>query len=263
MSIRKSIAQPTCKLWQKLKWALGFGGIANFTFPKDQDISEDIRKKYNFSGDLLQLFVSNEGVIVHKWHHFIPLYDRYFKKYRGTEVRFLEIGVNKGGSLQMWRNYFGDQAIIFGIDFNPECASLNGQSAQVRIGSQIDSGFLESVILEMGGLDVVLDDGSHHMKHIRASLDQLFPHLSDGGIYMIEDLHTAYWRNFGGGFGHRQNFFNYLNELVNDMHHWYHTKKVRHPAISQNCTGLHIHDSIVVLEKSPVFEPAHSKIGSK
>jgi hypothetical protein len=94
------------------------------------------------------------------------LYDRYFSPFRGRKTRFLEIGVNKGGSLQLWRKYFGDDAIIFGININPDCEKLNGLAGQVRIGSQIDRPFLESVIKEMGGVDIVLDDGSHHMQHI-------------------------------------------------------------------------------------------------
>ena len=52
----------------------------------------------------------------------------------------------------------------------------------------------------MGGIDIVLDDGSHNMKDIIVSLESLFPMLNDGGVYMIEDLHTAYWRKFGGGY---------------------------------------------------------------
>ena len=105
----------------------------------------------------------NEGVKVHKWHHYLPLYDRYFGQYRGTPVKFLEIGVNNGGSLQMWRRYFGPDAVICGIDINPDCAQYDGQSGMVRIGSQDDPEFLASVIEEMGGIDAVLDDGSHRM----------------------------------------------------------------------------------------------------
>lgn len=234
--------------------------IAKFAFDKNQDVANDIQKKYHYNGDLLKLFVTNKDVVVHKWHHYIPLYERYFSPYRGKEVRFLEIGVSKGGSLQLWRKYFGEKAILFGIDIDPECAKLNGQCGQVRIGSQADKGFLDTVIKEMGGVDIVLDDGSHQMAHIRASLAHLFPHVSDGGIYMIEDLHTAYWENHGGGYGSKQNFFAYVMELVDDIHHWYHTNNLNHSVISQHCAGIHIHDSIVVIDKSPVYQPTHSKI---
>jgi 23S rRNA U2552 (ribose-2'-O)-methylase RlmE/FtsJ len=176
-------------------------------------------------------------------------------------VKFLEIGVDRGGSLQMWRNYFGPQAIIFGIDINPECQKYDGLAGNVRIGSQIDQSFLKKVIDEMGGVDVILDDGSHSMKHVPLTLSYLFPCLSDTGIYMIEDLHTAYWKRFDGGYYSRANFFNTLRELVDDMHHWYHKRKLKFPAIAGDCSAIHIHDSIVVLEKNKVFRPVHSDNG--
>lgn len=223
-------------------------------------VRKDIENKYKHKSDLLDIYTNNKGFMVHKWHHYIPIYDHYFSHFRGKKVKFLEIGVGKGGSLQMWRKYFGDDAIIYGIDINPECKKFNTEKQQVRIGSQIDETFLNSVIEEMGGVDVILDDGSHQMKHIPQTLELIFPKLSFNGIYMIEDLHTCYWKHYGGGFNSDDNFLNYTMDLVNDIHHWYHKEKVKHSIVSQYCSGIHIHDSIVVLEKSKNFEPTHSKI---
>jgi hypothetical protein len=235
-------------------------GIGEYQFPKNFDIREDIVKKYNFSGELLNMFVENKGNVVHKWHHLIPLYDKYFSDYRNRQIRFLEIGVSKGGSLQMWRKYFGEDAIIFGIDIDPECEKYNGLSGQVRIGSQTDEKFLSSVVAEMGGIDIVLDDGSHKMDHIVASLRILFPKLNNQGVYLIEDLHTAYWPRFGGGFHKKSNFFNKIRDLIDDMHHWYHEVGPKEKLISDSCSGIHIHDSVVVLEKNKVYRPAHSQV---
>jgi len=237
--------------------------ISRFTSPCNDgsDVRRDVQEKYGHDSELLEIFTNNEGVVVHKWHHYIPLYDRYFSAFRGRQVRFLEIGVGEGGSLQMWRKYFGDDAIIFGIDIKPTCQKLNGLAGQVRIGSQADRGFLESVIQEMGGVDIVLDDGSHRTEHISTTLQSLFPHVRHGGLYMIEDLHTAYWTAWGGGYRAKGNFFGFVMDLVDDMHHWYHANALKHAAISNECSGIHIHDSLVVLEKNRVFEPAHSRIG--
>jgi len=242
------------------------GRIRHFRFDShaDSDVKRDIQEKYGHNSDLLEFFASNRGVVVHKWHHYIPLYDRYFSPFRSRPVRFLEIGVSNGGSLQMWRKYFGDEAIIFGIDIDPRCERLNGLAGQVRIGSQVDKEFLESVVKEMGGVDIVLDDGSHHMKHVSATTEYLFPHLSYGGIYLIEDLHTAYWEPFGGGHRSKDNFFfGFVMDLIDDMHHWYHKNNVKQPAISKDCSGIHVHDSIVVLEKNKVFAPVHSRVGDE
>lgn len=233
--------------------------IERYAFDPSLDVKKDIQDKYHHRGDLLDLFVGNEDFIVHKWHHYIPLYERYFSPFRGRKIRFLEIGVSKGGSLQMWRRYFGEEAIIFGIDIDSECSKFNGLAGQVRIGSQADAKFLQDVIEEMGGIDLVLDDGSHHMKHVRTSLTVLFPHLSEGGVYMIEDLHTSYWMEFGGGYRSKENFFRFLMDLVDDLHHWYHKNGMQQADISQSCSGIHIHDSLVVLEKGKVYPPVHSQ----
>lgn len=239
------------------------GDISRFKFSSNRpaDISSDIQEKYQHRSDLLDIFAANQGCVVHKWHHYIPLYDRYFAPFRKRKIRFLEIGVSDGGSLQMWREYFGNDAVIYGIDIDPKCQQYNGLAGQVRIGSQTDKRFLESVISEMGGIDIVLDDGSHHMEHIPVSLKVLFPLLSNGGIYLIEDLHAAYWQSFGGGYNTSSNFFGFVMQLVNDMHHWYHPHGTEQESISQKCSGIHIHDSMVVIEKNEVYMPVHSRVG--
>jgi len=232
--------------------------MKKYRFDPEADVAEDIRGKYGYGGDLLDIYAGTSGETVHKWHHYIPIYDRYFDRFRGTGVRFLEIGVKGGGSLQMWRRYLGDEAQIFGIDIDDKCAALDGKAGQVRIGSQADPEFLNRVVDEMGGLDVVLDDGSHRMAHVRRSIETLFPRLSEGGVYMVEDLHTAYWTKFGGGYRSKTNFFRFLRELTDDMHRWYHPKKMRHPGIGELVSGIWVHDSIAVVEKQPVHRSCHS-----
>ena len=233
---------------------------SNFLF--DGDVREAIYEKYGYNGVLVDIFCNNKNYLVRKWQHYIPLYDLYFSPLRdsGKKIKFLEIGVADGGSLQMWREFFGEDAIIFGIDIDPKCEKLNGLAGQVRIGSQDDKEFLDSVIAEMGGVNIILDDGSHHMNHVSKTLKYLFPHLSNGGIYMIEDLHTAYWREYGGGYRAKKNFFSFVMDLVDDMHHWYHNKKLHAAEISKACPSIHIHDSIVVLEKNKTYRPAQSEI---
>ena len=227
------------------------------------DIPKDIRTKYHFEGDILDFFANNKGPAVHKWHQYIPIYDRYFSKYRNGPVRFLEIGVQNGGSLQMWRKYFGPDARIGGIDIDPKCIELDGQVGMVRIGSQEDPEFLRSVVEELGGVDIVLDDGSHLMPHMRASLRILFPLLSDGGLYMVEDVHCAYMRRYGGGTRSKANFLNHVREIIDDMHRWYHPIPPHVPELDRIVSGIHVHDSIVVFEKDSVHPPVHSIVGER
>ena len=227
----------------------------------DEDIRRDISQKYAFDRDLLDIFVEGGERSVHKWHHYLPIYDRYFEHWRGKEVRFLEIGVAAGGSLDMWRKYFGQEARIFGIDIDEKCRRLDGISGTVRIGSQADKQFLERVVDEMGGeVDIVLDDGSHYMDDIKVTLETLFPKMSYNGIYMIEDLCTSYWKPFGGGYFARRNFFNHVRSLIDDLHRWYHAFPVKHPKVSDYCSAIHIHDSVCVFERGPVERPTHSVV---
>ena len=237
--------------------------VESYSF-RGRDVAEDIVAKYGPQGDLLDIFTGMSGALVHKWHHYLPIYERYFGPLRlnwGAPLRFLEIGVSEGGSLEMWRRYFGADAIIFGVDINPECARFDGKAGQVRIGSQDDPEFLRAVVAEMGGLDLVLDDGSHVMAHVKSTLMTLFPLLSEGGIYMVEDLHTAYWKQFGGGHSASGNFFDFIRTCVDDMHQWYHRAGVVHSELALQVGGIHIHDSIVVLDKQKVYPPTHSRIG--
>lgn len=244
---------------EQFKW---HEGIARFAYSGTDNVFSDIQGKYASAGDLAHIFSQNDDLIVHKWHHYIPLYETYFQKYRGKQVRFLEIGVSRGGSLKMWRNYFGENAIIYGIDIDPKCLQYDKEFAEVRIGSQDDPEFLSRVIEEMGGIDVVLDDGSHDMKHIKASLEYLFPRLEIGGTYFIEDLHTSYWSGFSGRYNSKRNFFKLTQYLIHDMHSWYHLYRTKFPLISEGLTAIHIHDSVAVLEKNNVYQPTHSEIGN-
>lgn len=224
------------------------------------DISEDLRGRLGYDGPLAEIYTGGLEALVHKWHHYLPIYDRYFAPWRERPVRFLEIGVYKGGSLEMWRRYFGAEATIFGIDINPDCAALDGKDGHVRIGSQADPAFLQAVVAEMGGVDIILDDGSHKMHHVRRSLEVLYPMLSERGLYVIEDLQTAYWPKFGGGRYSPFNFFNLLRRVIDDVHHWYHPGRMRVPAIAGQVEAVHVHNAMVIFEKGPNLRPTHSQV---
>jgi SAM-dependent methyltransferase len=172
--------------------------------------------------DLETIFWENDFRAIDKWHHYFPIYDRYLSAYRGRPVKVLEIGVQSGGSIAMWRTYFGPEAVLFGIDIDPRCAAFDGEKGQIRIGSQADAGFLRRVVDEMGGVDIILDDGSHDSNHLRVTFETLYPLLSEGGLFMAEDLHCCYWPNWTGGYRRPASFIEYAKRMVDDMHHWYH-----------------------------------------
>ena len=213
-------------------------------------------------GPIERLFWEGEGPTVHKWHHYMPLYDRYFAPFRalpgGRPVRLLEIGVFQGGSLWMWRRFFGPDAVIAGIDVDPRCAGLDGREGMVRIGSQDDPEFVAGVVDEMGGIDILLDDGSHDSRHMCATLGILFPRLAQGGLYVIEDAHAAYWPDLSGGYDAPQGLMADVKRMIDDMHHWYHDRGEVVAATAGQLAGLHVHDSVIVLEKRAAVAPKHT-----
>lgn len=223
--------------------------------------------------DMERLFYSHSGRPVRKWHHYLEIYDRHMSWFlaerrarnESDPVRFLEIGVSRGGSLQLWRKYFGPSAIIYGVDIDSRCRKVADADVEVRIGSQDDPAFLQSVLDEMGGVDIVVDDGSHRASHQRASFDVLFPALSPHGLYICEDLHTAYWPKFEGGLKRPGTFCELVKDMVDWLHAWYVPlpQRQRHSfsdryGFATGVLGVSIYDSIAVIEKRPKERPFQS-----
>ena len=124
--------------------------------------------------DLEKYFKQNDKRLIHKWQHYFEVYDRHFSKYRNKEVVILEIGVSQGGSLQMWKDYFGDKAKIYGIDVNPNCKDLEEKNIKIFIGSQSDRKFLNEVKKQIPPIDILIDDGGHTMVQQIVSYEELF-----------------------------------------------------------------------------------------
>src|ERR1700730_8454263 len=91
----------------------------------------------------LRLFFDGrkEGLGIWKWHHYFDIYERHFKRFRGCDVRVLEIGIFSGGSLEMWREYFGPRSQIYGIDIEPGCKTYENEFIKVFIGDQSSRDF--------------------------------------------------------------------------------------------------------------------------
>ena len=153
--------------------------------------------------------------------------------------------------------------MITGIDIDPSCAVYVDFPNQVHIGSQDDPVFPRNVVTKMSGIDIVLDDGSHIGRHQIATFETLFPLLPDGGLYLIEDLHTSYW--FGlweGGFRRRGTAIEYVRNLIDDMRGWYHDRSLGTLAKNQ-VRSIHMYDSIAVIEKRTRSRPRRISVGGQ
>ena len=222
------------------------------------DANDEFRRLYR--GRSADIFFANEGRVTHKWVHYFAVYDQLLSPYVGADLKMLEIGVFKGGSLGLWRKFFGDKATIFGIDINPDCAAFDGEFASVRIGSQDDPEFLRKVVAEMGGIDVVLDDGSHLPEHQRASFDILFPLLKEGGLYLIEDMCTAYWPPYDGGLKTPGTAVEFLKDKVDEMQKHYYTPGVNTPEAMTDIESIQFFDSIAAVRKRKQLPRFHMKV---
>lgn len=153
-----------------------------------------------------------------KYLFYFDIYERQLARFIGWPMRMLEIGVQRGGSLRMWKKYFGGLSTVVGVDIDPSCKKFDEPSLPVRIGDQADTKFLADVVAEFGPFDLVIDDGSHNQGDVRATFHYLYPRLSLGGVYLVEDLHCAYWEKHEGGFGRPGTFIEYEKSLLDELH---------------------------------------------
>jgi len=175
-----------------------------------------------------------EGPGLVKWRHYFGIYEQHLARFRGTDVHLAEVGVYSGGSLRMWRHYLGPRAKLFAIDISPATRIYErnphyGNAERVFIGDQASPAFWARFRREVPRLDVLIDDGGHSALQQWATLDCIFPHLSVGGVHLIEDVFS---RDLS-----RQVFDKYASNPM-----------VWHPAVAQ----VTFHNFFVVaLEKLP------------
>lgn len=192
---------------------------------------------------------THNGRLVGKWWHYLPIYERYFKRYLGEPVRILEIGVCEGGSLEIWLKYFGKDCSIYGIDIDPKAKLMEAVSEKIKIyiGDQGDRNWLENLDLPM--LDIIIDDGSHLVPHQIASFEALFPKLKPGGIYLAEDLHTSYWEEYQ--FGSPISFVDYMKGYIDKINaYWRRDGGV--DIYTETLNSITFYDSMVVVEKANI-----------
>jgi len=206
-------------------------------------------------------FLTNDDRVINKWKHYFPIYERHFKDFVYKPVTFIEIGCGLGGSLPMWKRYFGPHARIIGIDINPKCKEFEEDQIEVYIGEQQDCKFLESLIAEVGAPDIVLDDGSHVMSHIVASFQFLYPRMPKNGIYMVEDLHTAYWDEYEGGLRKASTFIELCKNLIDELNADHNRGALPPTEFTRTTWSMHFYDSVAVFERGTHTKKSGQEIG--
>lgn len=168
---------------------------------------------------LAHLFVDHDGYLIDKWEHYLGIYESELSPFiaAGRPVSLLEIGVQNGGSLQVWRKYLPVGSCIVGIDINPDCARLEvDENTSVHIADGTDKAMLDGVLGDLT-FDIIIDDGSHRSGHIISTYKALFSRIKGGGKFIIEDLHASYWSEYGGGFRADGSAMEFLKRLVDGL----------------------------------------------
>lgn len=132
-----------------------------------------------------------EGPGVWKWLHYFDAYHTHLAKFRERPITMVEIGVFSGGSMPMWRHYFGDQCQIHGVDIEPACKSYENEHTRIHIGDQQDRGFWKRFRDEVGPVDVLIDDGGHTPEQQMVTLEEMLPAIKPGGVFICEDIFGA------------------------------------------------------------------------
>lgn len=202
-----------------------------------------------------------------KWQPYFEIYERHLTRYKLKDITLIEVGVQKGGSLEMWSNWLNhrDKTRIIGIDVDPVCANLKYEqkNIEVVIGDQGDPKFWDDFIKRDIKFDVFIDDGGHFMDPQILTFEKMFPRLNVGGIYICEDCHTSYMPYNGGGFrkkgtfvdGKKKSatFIEYAKRYVDMIHHeWWEPIENTQCSLKEtgkDLTGIFFYDSVVVFEK--------------
>ncbi|HLQ19391.1 MAG TPA: class I SAM-dependent methyltransferase [Tabrizicola sp.] len=186
-----------------------------------------------------------------KMEHYLEIYDGLLAGWQGRDIRFLEIGVFKGGSIPMWQGFLGRDSRLVFLDIDPACRDLAQPGTVVEIGDQSDPEFLDRVAQAHGPFDLIVDDGGHKMHQQITSFRHLWPQLRDRGLYIVEDVHTSYWPGFGGGLREPASFIEFAKDLIDQMHSWYTEDDAGFPLhpLAREIGGIRFYDSLVVIEK--------------
>ncbi len=181
---------------------------------------------------------------------FIQLYEKYFSPYKESKINILEIGVDNGDSLRIWREYFSN-ANICGIDIDKKSFTID--NTDILEGDQSDHNFLKLLIKKYKNFDIIIDDGSHQANHIITSFNFLFPYLNDNGLYVIEDLQTSYLPRYGGSrinLNKKKSSMNFVKSLTDSINYEHNNKPFFKKNIFDGLVkSIYFHQNIVFINK--------------
>ena len=206
--------------------------------------------------DFEKYFRNNNSRLIAKWNHYFDIYERHFNRFKNKEI------VSQGGSLRMWKDYFGNETKIYGIDVDPRCKKFEENNVKIFIGSQSDRNFLRKVKDTIPPVDILIDDGGHTMRQQKVSFEELFDHVKENGVYLCEDLHTSYWPSYGGGYKRVGTFIQYSKKFIDQLNAFHSRERLlKANSFTRSVNSVHYYDSMLVIEKKKRGRPYEEKTG--
>lgn len=163
-------------------------------------------------------------------------YEKEFFKYKDKKIILLEIGINSGGSMKLWAEYFTNCKKIIGIDVDQSALKEKFKELE-KVEYHFTNAYTQEMADEIPKLDIFLDDGPHTLESQIDAIHYYLPKMKVGGLFLIEDVQDVEW-------------FSSLEEKVNQMNtgRKYKIEKVdlRH---MKNMYGDHRYDDLIFAVK--------------
>jgi cephalosporin hydroxylase len=193
-----------------------------------------------------------------KWNHYPFVYDEILAPYldAGKPVTLLEIGVQNGGSLQIWKDYLPPGSIVHGMDINERCRSLEfGEGIHFHLMDATQLGAVNQIFADTR-LDIIIDDGSHVCSDVITTFINLFKKLTLGGVYIVEDMHTSYAPSYGGGLRNTASSVEFFKNFADTVNFDFIDKSQRIPddlhfmsIYRQQVSSIAFYDSVCAIRK--------------
>ena len=172
---------------------------------------------------LKDLYQNHSGKVSDKWDIYLKEYEDKLNKYQKLPIKFFEIGILNGGSLEIFSKYFSNAELILGCDIDQRCKDLRYDQTNVKvIVGDVNEQKVKNEIIKHSKFDIIIDDGSHNSDDIVRSFCNYFNHLKDDGLFIIEDLHCSYHQQHSGGLFFPISSINFFKKIVDiiNYEHW-------------------------------------------
>ena len=172
---------------------------------------------------LKTLYENHSGKVSQKWSIYFDAYEEKLSKYKEYPIKLFEIGIENGGSLEIYSKYFPKAELILGCDKNKNCVNLKYKEPNIKtIIGDVNNEKIKNEIIKYSKFDIIIDDGSHGSIDTVSAFCNYFNYLKDGGLFIIEDLHCSYWEKWGGGIFYPVSSINFFKKLIDiiNYEHW-------------------------------------------